>query len=204
MSLTDEIDRLTKLPGRSWFADGLGELSAGGIFLVLGCLFILQETVEHPLLRIASAALIVAAPLLIRRLHEKLKERLVYPRGGYVRQRAVAKGRRLGFMILCPLILLMVIVCYRVGSLDTTLLAAGLFTALLLGSEARRSGTSRLYLLAPLAVLLAITIAILQVDELLNLGLFFAGYGLIMLASGAYALRAYWRAAPPQESAEDA
>jgi len=74
---------------RYWYTDGIGELIGGGMFILLGTYFALQEFLRHNSLLggILQASLIlvmIGGTAIARRLINTLKTRLTYPRTGDV------------------------------------------------------------------------------------------------------------------------
>ena len=74
---------------RYWYTDGIGELIAGGMFLLLGLYFSIQQYFGHQslvgvILQSSLLVVLIGGAMIGRRLISVLKTRLTYPRTGYV------------------------------------------------------------------------------------------------------------------------
>src|SRR5512134_901672 len=74
---------------RYWYTDGIGELTGGGMFILLGIYFALQEFLGQNsmisiILQSSLVLLMIGGAFISRRLVNALKVRLTYPRTGYV------------------------------------------------------------------------------------------------------------------------
>ena len=72
---------------RYWYTDGIGELTGGGMFILLGVYFALQEflgqnSVVGGTLKASLILLMIGGMAVSRRLVNVLKTRLTYPRTG--------------------------------------------------------------------------------------------------------------------------
>ena len=72
---------------RYWYTDGIGELTGGGMFILLGVYFALQEflgqnSVVGGTLQASLILLMIGGMAVSRRLVNVLKTRLTYPRTG--------------------------------------------------------------------------------------------------------------------------
>jgi len=104
-----EIEQRIK---RYWYTDGIGELIGGGMFVLLGLYFALQEflgqnSMAGGILQASFALLMIGCVFAGRWLINTLKTRLTYPRTGYVEYQVNERGSRgkrilpviLGFVI---------------------------------------------------------------------------------------------------------
>jgi hypothetical protein len=196
--MSDSIERLQQRARQYWFQDGLGELAVGLLFLLLGLYFLGQASLpsDSTLYRLLDAGFLLvflAAILLLRRLVPFLKERITYPRTGYVSYRQVEKNQRGLRMAAAMIIGATVAALFAAAPLSLVLLpgVSGLIAAcafLLMGS---RAGMARFYLLAACSALLGGSLSLLGVGDIFGLGLYYTLFGLAILASGFYALARY-------------
>jgi len=210
MTSNKSLDQLTKRPLQYWFEDGIGELVTGGLFTLIGIYFVLQAMIPHPgwraAISILSVAIIGGGVIGGRVLIAKLKERLVYPRTGYVSYpRRPSKGRLAVTIGTVIAVAIMVIMLGSANSaIDWTPLVIGVICGALMLFQAYQTGFNRLYLEAALAVLIGVTIAILGIGDMFSSGIFFLIYGLVMAFAGVCALRSYLQKAPPASTQEEA
>jgi hypothetical protein len=210
MNAKDNLDKITKRPIQYWFEDGIGELITGGLFTLIGIYFVLQEFINSSLIKglfgILSVVIIGGGTILGRVLISKLKERLVYPRTGYVGFAKRPSKRKLAITL--SVVIGVAILVLMLGSSSSVFnwvpLVIGVICGGLMLYQATQTGIYRLYIEASLAFLIGATISILGKSEPLGSGLFFVIYGLIMVFAGGCALRNYFRQAPPLSNLEEA
>ena len=99
MTSNFEIERITKRPIQYWFEDGLGELLTGSLFSIMGLFFLIQgwttNSIVGYLAGILGMVAIGAGPWLSRFFLKKLKEKVIYPRTGYVKFTTLKRSRRI-------------------------------------------------------------------------------------------------------------
>src|SRR5512138_969098 len=83
---------------RYWYTDGIGELIGGGMFILLGLYFAIQQllgqnSMVSGILQASLALLMIAGMFVSRRLINGLKARLTYPRTGYIEYQVDERGR---------------------------------------------------------------------------------------------------------------
>jgi len=203
MAKNSEIDQITKRPIQYWFEDGIGELVTGGLFLVIGLNFILQGIIISAalkgLLSILSVFIIGGGVFVGRMLIGKFKERLVYPRTGYVTYpKRRSKGKlavTIGMFIAVATIVIML--GRSTSTFDWTTFIIGVICGILMFFQAIQTSLFRLHLEATLAILLGAVVAIFGTGGMINSGIFFLIYGLILILAGGCALRNYLKTSPP-------
>jgi hypothetical protein len=92
--MRNDIDRAEQRARQYWYDDGLTEIATGCVFVAVGALF-LAEAVGLVASGFSSLGLIVvvfAGVLLGRWLVRVAKERITYPRTGFVQYRLRARG----------------------------------------------------------------------------------------------------------------
>ncbi|HSL29549.1 MAG TPA: hypothetical protein VK900_10150 [Anaerolineales bacterium] len=204
--LTDVEQRVK----RYWYTDGIGELIGGGMFILMGSYFALQEFLGQNLLGgIFQASLIllmIGGMAVSRRLVNTLKTHLTYPRTGYVEYR-VDEGymswRRLIVVIFAFGISALTMVFVRMfDSIDSIVAVTGVVVAaILVILRAKVSGLSRFYLLGAISLLFGLALSISGLPNGYSLGLFYGLMGVCFLFSGGMTLRHFLEKnpLPPEE-----
>lgn len=191
---------------RYWYTDGIGELIGGGMFILLGLYFAVQELLGQNslisgILQISLALLMIAGMFVSRRLINSLKSRLTYPRTGYIEYQVDERGRRwrrilamsLGFVIAG----LAVFFARLFQFFDSTVALTGLIVAgILVIIQAKSSGLVRFYILGAVSLVLGLILALSGLPEGYSLGLFYGLMGVCYLVSGAWTLQGYLKENP--------
>lgn len=195
---------------RHWFADGLAEVVVGSVFVVLGLYFAatgglapLEAAAGRGatlLAQLVLPALVVAAGLSGRRLIRRAKERLVYPRAGFVSYPTTRRRRWLPGVLGAVVAVLLTALVRRapaleawVPALEGLVLGAG-FVAL-----ARFTGVGRFHVQGLLAAIVGIVVSWLALPSAAGGAAFFGSCGLALLVAGGLAFRRFLRDAPPAE-----
>jgi hypothetical protein len=194
-----EIDTVIQRTQRYWYVDGLGEIAVGLLLLFFGLSFTLFDLVQNETL---SMALALAQPLLFFLLWwlggkavRYFKERLTYPRTGYVA--LPRKKKRLSRLILAALVAAVLgglVGLLQAVSSDNQLMmpvVMALMLALSVALIARRFGLLRFYLLAGYTFLLGLLAALLPLGETRQNVFLFAMFGLGWVVSGGVTLARY-------------
>ena len=186
---------------RYWYTDGIGELAGGGMFILLGVYFALQEflgqnSMMGGLLQASLILLMIGGMAVSRRLVNALKTRLTYPRTGYVEYRVDERymnWRRLIVMVLAFAASALTIVFVRMlESIDLIVAVTGVVVAgILVILRARVSGLTRFYLLGAISLLLGLALSMSGLPNGYSLGLFYGLMGIFFLVSGGVTLRAF-------------
>lgn len=188
-----------------WYRDGIGELAAGLVLMLLGLYFALADyfgpdSLIGGLLQPSLVLVLLALLALGRRIIDALKAWLVYPRSGYVeyyadqpsRPRwvlAAAAGGILGAGI--------ALVATRVPALQAVPAFTGLAGAVaLLVWQFKVPGVGRFMLLAAVSLGLGLVLAASRLPEGYAIALYYALMGLALLISGGLVLNHYVRHTP--------
>ena len=206
MNSPDQINQLTKRPIQYWFSDGIGELVTGVVFLISGGFFVLQQALTSPALiilsSIAGVLIIGGGTFLGRAVIGNLKERVVYPRTGYVAYgKQLGKRKRsfaLGIAVLVVLIIL--ILGNTTSTLNWLPIIIGTVCGALMLYQSVQSGLLRLYLEAAAAPLVGVIMAISGMPASTSSGFFFLIYGGVLALGGGGALWQYRQHAPAAEA----
>ena len=186
---------------RYWYTDGIGELSGGGMFILLGLYFALQEFLGQDstlggLLQASLILLMIGGMALSRWLVNALKTRLTYPRTGYVEYRVDERymnWRRLIVVFLAFTVSALTMVFVRMfQSMDSIVAVTGMVVAgILVILRVKVSGLTRFYLLGAVSLLLGLALSISGLPNGYSLGLFYGLMGVCLLISGGVTLRAF-------------
>ena len=207
-NLSDVEQRLK----RYWYTDGIAELTGGGILILLGIYFAIQEflgqnSIVSVILQSSLILLMVGGAFVSRRLVNALKARLTYPRTGYVEYQ-VDEGnmrrRRIGVVILAMMVSALSMLFVRLfQSLNAMVAVTGLIVGLLLViARAKSSGLPRFYLLGAVSVVLGLALSISGLPDGYSLGLFYGLMGVCFLISGGLTLQRYLNENPLPADAE--
>ena len=209
MSLQN-IQRAEQRVRSYWYEDGIAEMATGGVFVLLGVYFGLQGYFGEgspitTILQLGMALLIILGAYFVRRIVASLKARLTYPRTGYVEYRVDTGNvplRRIATAAIGFLVASLLFLLYRtVHGLDIVVLATGVLVAfILVALRIQARGMQRFYLLGALSLVLGVLLSLAGLPEAYGLALFYAGFGLVLLGSGAWALRRYLQHNPLPEA----
>lgn len=206
---SDQLRQIEKRTIRYWFEDGLAEISVALVFLVLAVYFYLKIILPaaSPLnvfLEVGFVLFIVGGSFLTSRVVSALKERLTYPRTGYVEypQASGHKARARVFAVVAvAAVVAAVTLLFSIGTQEIAWMPV--ITGLLLGFVtlvfiAPRIGLLRIYLLGLAAMASGIAIALLGFENIPGLAVFYALAAAGLLLSGSLALVSYLRHNPLQ------
>lgn len=199
---TDEdIKKITRRSLSYWFEDGLLEIILGGLFLLLGISFLIEGIAEPgTLIRrisgIAGLVLMVVGAWTARPIIRKLKERITYPRTGYVTYRKstpTRKSRTISYILTLAIVLLVVGII--TSAPDKTLDWLPMFEGVIIGGFllfiGYRTLIYRFYILGTLSVISGTLLSISGIGNLVGMGIYFLILGSSLLLSGGYRLRTY-------------
>jgi hypothetical protein len=198
--MENKIDNLVKQTHRYFYDDGLVEMAVGLLFVAVGLvLFAWLGFNTSPFIKIIVVVglpvVITGGAYLINRVVPGMKQRITYPRTGYVayHQGEPSKGRWF-----IPLVALAVIVASlflpeaftRMSVMVGALLAAVL---ILIGY---RVSLWRFYAVGIIALVSGVALAWSALDEFIAVSLTFAIAGIALFLVGAFAFASYLRHHP--------
>jgi hypothetical protein len=203
----DPVLQATKRAQRYWYEDGIWEIGFGLLNLIL-CIFFFFVQFDRwtgPLVFIPlliEVATIIGAGWLIKRVVAFLKERITYPRTGYVAYRKISPMSRLKRVLLTGAIALFTggvvgAIAASGGVKSVAPLVTGVFTAGVMIYLGYRFSLARMYVLALILVFLGVGIYFAGFNNTLGSATFFGGFGLLMLLSGGLTLLVYLRRTNP-------
>lgn len=201
-----DIDNLMRKTKSYWYEDGLVELLAGLFFIAIGLLLLLdwrtpQDAAYKWIFAPGFAVVTIVWILVSRRVIGWLKERITYPRTGYVAYVQPARREKLPRVVMAGVVGAAVSLAV-VSSLFLrqdlvrvvpVLLGAGVAALLVrIGGEI---GLVRFLVMAVWSVVVGLALAWLTSDMGLSMGLFYALLGVAALLGGVLTLGRYLRAA---------
>lgn len=203
--MRDRIDEVMNQTHRYYYEDGLVELGVGILFLVIGLLLGVwaRAATASPLFLAAvlgATLLVLGGGFAMKRAVGRIKERVTYPRTGYVSYhgRQPAPGR---WLIIAAAIGLVVLGFVFPDWLFRMPMMQGLLLCVILVYMGYRVRLGRLYLVGLIAAAVGLGATLLIPDEILGSSVVFGGAGVALLLSGACTLRGDLQAHP--EARED-
>ena len=209
--MKDDINYHVQRTRQYWHVDGLAELVAGGIFILLGAYFFALATLPpssllNILLQAGFALIFIGSLLLGKRLVSALKARLTFPRTGFVAYRR-ANGRSRWISAGLALImaaLVAALVATAPASLAWMPAITGLVVAGVWLLFASRVGLPRFFLLAIASLSFGMGLSLARLGDIPGLAIYYPLMGFILLLSGGLTLRSYLKQAPaPQEEPDE-
>lgn len=207
--MTEElkIENIIRNTRKYWYVDGLSEIAGGLIIFAAGLTYWLVSTLEDTsikfiLLMVAQPAVIIVGSLLVQKILPRIKERLTYPRTGYLTFRKPPKKRR--FKRILVVGLLAVVVSALVTMISSALptqylpLLSSVFLTIFSIYIAYQTAVPRFYGIAFLMLLLGAAISFINPGKTLPYTLFFCGIGIIWIISGVITLIGYLNKTSPQ------
>jgi hypothetical protein len=195
-----DVERRTR---RYWFDDGLAEIFASAVFLVVALYFLAQRALgphtSNALQNLAFPILIVVLAIARRGLR-MAKSRLVYPRTGYVAFRRPQGHRWATGALACVISVLIALLITRAPMLLNWISATeGLVFGVALLSLGRKTGMLRFPVEGLLTALVGFALSIMRLEENVAAALLFASVGAVLVAGGLVGLVSYLRTAPGEE-----
>lgn len=207
------IETTRKRTERYWYEDGIWEIGFGLINLLLAGYFgaaewVLANRLPAPVLAILQMATLLGIFWLMARVVRFLKERITYPRTGYVAYRRGPLKQRARRVLLISLVsggLAAALVLISASSTlhSSTPIITGVVMSGMIVYLAVRFNLLRMYGLAVLTLAFSIITALLPVSETSGRVLFFGSYGLVFLLSGCLVLAGYLRRTQPLAETPD-
>lgn len=208
--MNDNLKHLEQRARRYWYMDGLAELTLGGICLVLGAYFLLQallpeESLAAQILSAGMALLIIGLVFLGRKIVGFFKERLTYPRTGYVSYKQ-PPGQKRWIAAGAALIAAAVIVLFTAMAppvIAWVPLVSGALIGAALAYFSYKVKLRRVLVLAGLSLLFGLGMGFSGLEDNLGLAIYYGLMGLALLTSGGLTLARYLSQTQPPEEARD-
>lgn len=198
--MKNQIDHTIQRTKRYWYIDGLPDIIFGSILLLVG-LYFYMKTVLPPdsmlssMLTISFVFLIIGCGWIGGKIINYLKERLTYPRTGYVSYPKPKTSHRLatGFLGMLIASLLTALIATSPGSLFLLPTVMGVLIGVAILYFGSKLGKLRYYLFAALSALIGIGLSWFQIDRELSIAIYYFGMGLALMVTGIYTLWNYLR-----------
>jgi hypothetical protein len=198
--MNDPINQAANRARRYWYVDGLNEAAFGGLCLLLGIYFQIQDSLQisslpRQLLEAGLVLFIVAIVLLLSKLVTFLKERITYPRSGYVSYRRPSTIRRFAIGLLAAVIasVLSAVLMIAPPGLDWMAGLTGLALAAVWLFLAWHFQLSRFLALSLVSLGGGIFLAPMQPDGVAGIAAMYFLEGTALLVSGGITFWAYLR-----------
>ncbi len=198
---TNQIRRRTL---QYWHVDGLTEIAFGAVLLVLGAYFFAQSVLPpasllYQILDMAFVLLLIGSIFLARIFVSALKNRLTYPRTGYVAYPKMRRSQRLVGVALALSISSLVggLIASAPASLAWMPAISALILSAVLCFLGFRFGLWRFFGLGILVLVAGVALALAGIGNLRGAAIFYTLAGTAVILSGSLTLRAYLRNHPP-------
>ncbi len=204
--MDDPIESIQRQTQRYWYVDGLNEIGAGALIFLLGVLYILQlllspSDLANMVTSFGQPMLIICGWFVVNWVVKRLKARLTYPRTGYVSYRRERGSRRTSaILVSIALAAGFAIAAVFLGQMVGEKIIPILIALMMAGAAFYLGvyfGLRRFYLVAAVALLLGAVCAWLNMTEAGAMALFFSGFGIAWVVSGAITLTNYLRQTQP-------
>ncbi|MFB0533351.1 MAG: hypothetical protein ACETWR_00040 [Anaerolineae bacterium] len=208
--MTNDIDKVIQRAHRYWYEDGLAEIATGWMFVLCG-LFLLMMRLVRPgwplacIVAVTFTSLVAFGGLAVSRAVKAVKNRITYPRTGYVSYRRPESNRRRRIAAAGVGIALWVLgIVLSIAGAPAWLVSMPMVEGLIIGAGlvylGHRLGIARFYALAFLSALIGVMVALNGFDDALGSAAYFGQMGLVQTASGLFTLRTYLsQTQPPVE-----
>ena len=201
----DELDRAKQRSFQYWYMDGLNEIGFGCLMLLLGLYFYLEGALSQTstlrvILDSSLILVILGGAWLINRGIKYFKEKITYPRTGYVAYAQKRRPPRWLAAIIAGLAGAFFAAIIIQGNLLKWLPAlTGIVLCLVMVFMAARANLLRFYLLAAVALIIGVVITLSNFEQSVGLSSVYALFGLSLLISGIRSLVLYLRSFPSAE-----
>lgn len=211
--MKDQIDVIIKKTQRYWYVDGLSEIGAGVVIFLSGLFYLLVwrlplQEAKALLLGLGMPLLIIAGCVGVRWLVGQAKERITYPRTGYIEYRRPKSGRRWVVGLVAGVIsagTTAILINFMPAVLERFIIAfTGVLVFFSLSLLSLRVGVWRLMGAGAAALAGGLAASWLDLPYPLNIALFLCAFGSAFLVSGGLTLRNYLaRTRLPAQENED-
>lgn len=199
--MKDDVDRAMQRTRRYWYEDGLVEIAAGCIFVLIGLMF-LVEAVSPPgalppnFSSIGLIVIVFGGMWAARRLVAAAKERITYPRTGYVQfgqPPAPLRGATAAVAIVMGALVAMLL-ALAPASLVVLPALQGIAVGVFILVAGHRVALPRFYVLAVVSTLIGVILSLAGTSESLGAAIYYGLMGIALIISGVLTLVSYLRA----------
>jgi hypothetical protein len=196
----NKIDNIVKHTYRYFYDDGLVEMAVGLLFIAVGLVLLAWQGFDYSpvvtiIVVVGLPAVVIGGAYLIKRLVREMKQRITYPRTGYVayRQGEPSKGR--WFIPLAAFALVVALLFLPEAFMRMSAMVGALLAVVLI-FMGYRVGLWRFYAVGVIALVSGVVLAWSDVVELIAVSLTFAITGVALFLVGALAFAGYLRRHP--------
>jgi hypothetical protein len=203
---TDPLQNAQKRAMQYWYVDGTFEFSFGGICLILAAYFyvshLLTDSWMGGLMIVFFILVMLGGGWLVNRLVMRMKERITFPRTGYVSFVRKTGSSRWGRALLLGSVagiisaLMTLLLANRPAGFDWMVTASGLLFGAVVTYLGFRTGATRFFVNAAISFALGIALGFANLPENLGLAVFYGLLGLALLIVGGISLWQYLRQNP--------
>lgn len=201
--MQDEVKTAQLRARLYWYRDGISEIAFGVICLLLGIYFYILVVLPSgslfaSLLSIGMVFYILASGYITTKVVNAAKARLVYPRSGYVQLKHPPTNRRylLGLLALLISGSLVALLTFTPASISWIPAINGFIFAMVMAYLGYQINLQRFYGLSIVALVIGIAVAVSNLEQNLDLAVFFSGIGVAIILSGMLVLRNYLKSTP--------
>ncbi len=210
--MSDQIQDWTKRTQRYWYVDGLAEIGAGLTILMVGLCYLIftflhPSSLKNLILGLGLPVFIIGLAVFVRRIVRLLKEKITFPRTGYVSYRRVEPRRKINSILVAILtasVLGLIIYLSRTWvKLQWLTSISGLFAALLILLIAYRIRLIRFFILAIYTCSVGLLASLVTVLGPFSNEFFLICLGLGWIVSGSVTLARYLHSTMPANAEVD-
>jgi hypothetical protein len=203
--VNNDLDRAERRARQYWYDDGLNEIALGCVGMAVGILFLAEAVglLGSGASSIGLVAVVFLGVYLARGLVRVGKERITYPRTGFVRYRRPVRAKfvRLAAGASAAVVAATVVALLQRVPESLTLIPA--LDGIVIGAAffyfGYASGVARFFPLALFSAALGGALSLSGPNDLIGSGVYFLGMGMATVTSGLIALRGYLRNDSPAE-----
>jgi hypothetical protein len=198
--MSDQVDETVRRVHKYLYDDGLIETGVGVLFIVVGLgliafVAIQDNTIMGVALIAGLLALATGGAIFTKRALETVKERVTYPRTGYVSYRS-EEANRGRWLVPVAALLLLILSLFLPDELTRISSMIGALMFVIICSLGYRLRLRRFYAIGSIALLAGASASLLFKDEAIGAGVTFSVTGFALLISGALTFSTYLRQHP--------
>ena len=202
--MSEQMDKVVKETYRYFYVDGLVETAVGLLFALIGLVLAGWAGFEQDSWLLKTAVIILPILIIggtfgIKWLVGSLKERITYPRTGYVAYRPGEPNNKRWLLPLFAALLVLLMFLFPAW-LNKMAFVQGALLAFILGVIGYRVALARFYLSAGIAFAIGLLATLFVANEVMGSAITFGGTGVLMLLMGLAVFATYLRQHPVQEA----
>ncbi len=196
----NKIDNIVKHTYRYFYDDGLVEMAVGLLFIAVGLVLLAWQGFDYSpvvtiIVVVGLPAVVIGGAYLIKRLVREMKQRITYPRTGYVAYRHGEPSKGRWFIPLAAFALVVASLFLPEAFMRMSAMVGALLAVVLI-FMGYRVGLWRFYAVGVIALVSGVVLAWSDVVELIAVSLTFAITGVALFIAGALAFAGYLRRHP--------